>query len=42
VRVAAGLDYLGAAPIRGTRQGGADEQMKVAVQINQARAQWQN
>jgi transglutaminase-like putative cysteine protease len=42
VRVAAGLDYLGAAPIRGTRQGGADEQMRVAVQINQARRQWQS
>jgi transglutaminase-like putative cysteine protease len=42
VRVAAGLDYLGAAPIRGTRQGGADEQMRVAVQINQARSQWQS
>ena len=42
VRVASGLDYLGAAPIRGTRQGGADEQMRVAVQINQARAQWQS
>jgi transglutaminase-like putative cysteine protease len=42
VRVAGGLDYLGAAPIRGTRQGGADEQMRVAVQINQARSQWQS
>jgi len=42
VRVAAGLDYLGAAPIRGTRQGGTDEQMRVAVQINQARSQWQS
>lgn len=42
VRVAVGLDYLGAAPIRGTRQGGADEQMRVAVQINQARGQWQS
>ena len=28
VRVAVGLDYLGAAPVRGTRQGGADEQMR--------------
>jgi transglutaminase-like putative cysteine protease len=42
VRVASGLDYLGAAPIRGTRQGGADEQMRVAVQISQARSQWQS
>jgi transglutaminase-like putative cysteine protease len=42
VRVAVGLDYLGAAPIRGTRQGGAEEQMRVAVQINQARTQWQS
>jgi transglutaminase-like putative cysteine protease len=42
VRVAVGLDYLGAAPIRGTRQGGDAEQMKVAVQINQARSQRQS
>ena len=42
VRVACGLDYLGAAPIRGTRQGGDAEQMKVAVQINQARSQRQS
>lgn len=42
VRVAVGLDYLGAAPIRGTRQGGAEEQMQVAVQIGQARSQWQS
>ena len=42
VRVAVGLDYLGAAPIRGTRQGGDAEQMRVAVQINQARSQWQS
>lgn len=41
-RVAVGLDYLGAAPIRGTRQGGDAEQMKVAVQINQARSQRQS
>jgi transglutaminase-like putative cysteine protease len=42
VRVAVGLDYLGAAPIRGTRQGGAEEQMHVAVQIGQAQSQWQS
>jgi len=33
VRVAAALDYLGAAPIRGARSGGAGETMDVKVRI---------
>jgi len=42
VRVAMGLDYLGAAPVRGTRYGGGGETLKVAVQVEQARQQAQN
>ena len=42
VRVAAGLDYLGAAPVRGTRFGGHGESLKVAVEVGQARAQVQS
>ncbi|HEY1475904.1 MAG TPA: transglutaminase family protein [Pseudolabrys sp.] len=42
VRVAIGLDYLGAAPVRGTRFGGSGETLKVAVQVDQARQQGQN
>lgn len=41
VRVAVGLDYLGAAPVRGTRYGGAGESLKVAVNVAQARVQAQ-
>jgi transglutaminase-like putative cysteine protease len=41
VRVAIGLDYLGAAPVRGTRYGGAGETLKVAVRVDQARQQSQ-
>jgi transglutaminase-like putative cysteine protease len=37
VRVAVGLDYLGAAPVRGTRQGGGTESMEVAVKVQGAR-----
>ena len=33
VRVAVGLDYLGAAPVRGSRQGGDDEKMEVRVLV---------
>jgi transglutaminase-like putative cysteine protease len=33
VRVAVGLDYLGAAPVRGARQGGAGEEMAVRVSV---------
>ncbi len=40
VRVATGLDYLGAAPVRGTRYGGSGETLKVAVQVDQS--QWQS
>jgi transglutaminase-like putative cysteine protease len=42
VRVAAGLDYLGAAPVRGTRYGGGGETLKVAVLVEQARQQAQS
>jgi len=37
VRVAVGLDYLGAAPVRGTRFGGAGEALDVAVHVSEAR-----
>jgi transglutaminase-like putative cysteine protease len=36
VRVAAGLDYLGAAPVRGARYGGGVETLSVAVHVEQA------
>lgn len=42
VRVAVGLDYLGAAPVRGTRYGGGGETLKVAVHVDQARQQTQS
>ena len=42
VRVAIGLDYLGAAPVRGTRFGGSGETLQVAVHVDQARQQAQN
>jgi transglutaminase-like putative cysteine protease len=42
VRVAVGLDYLGAAPVRGTRFGGSGETLKVAVHVDQAARQAQN
>jgi transglutaminase-like putative cysteine protease len=41
VRVAVGLDYLGAAPVRGTRYGGGGETLNVAVHVDQARQQAQ-
>ena len=41
VRVAVGLDYLGAAPLRGTRYGGAGEALAVKVRIEQAAQQTQ-
>src|SRR5260370_975510 len=43
-RVAIGLDYLGAAPVRGTRYGGGMETLTVAVNVDQAGrpGQWQN
>ena len=42
VRVAAGLDYLGAAPVRGTRYGGGAETLAVNVLVKQAQWQAQN
>jgi transglutaminase-like putative cysteine protease len=44
VRVAIGLDYLGAAPIRGTRYGGGAETLSVEVKVEQAGrpGQWQS
>jgi transglutaminase-like putative cysteine protease len=43
-RIAVGLDYLGAAPIRGTRYGGGTETLSVAVTVDQAGrpGQWQS
>lgn len=41
VRVATGLDYLGAAPVRGTRYGGLGEAMEVRVLVDQASRQSQ-
>jgi transglutaminase-like putative cysteine protease len=45
-RVAIGLDYLGAAPVRGTRYGGGNETLTVAVKVEQAgrpgQSQWQS
>ena len=42
VRVAVGLDYLGAAPVRGTHYGGGDETLAVAVKVQQAGRQSQS
>ena len=42
VRVAIGLDYLGAAPVRGTRYGGGQETLSVAVLVDQAGRQSQS
>jgi transglutaminase-like putative cysteine protease len=42
VRVAVGLDYLGAAPVRGARFGGGTETMAVKVHVDQAAVQVQN
>jgi transglutaminase-like putative cysteine protease len=43
VRVAVGLDYLGAAPVRGSRTGGGAEALGVSVRVNdQASRQSQN
>jgi len=41
VRVAVGLDYLGAAPVRGARYGGGAEKLDVAVRVEQIQSQWQ-
>ena len=42
VRVAIGLDYLSAAPVRGTRYGGGKETLAVAVKVDQAGRQSQS
>lgn len=42
VRVAMGLDYLGAAPVRGSRSGGSEERLEVSVVVDHARSQQQN
>jgi transglutaminase-like putative cysteine protease len=42
VRVAVGLDHLGAAPLRGTRYGGDGEALSVKVRVGQAAQQTQN
>jgi transglutaminase-like putative cysteine protease len=41
-RVAVGLDYLGAAPVRGTRYGGGAETLDVRVTVDQAGRQSQS
>lgn len=41
VRVAVGLDYLGAAPVRGSRTGGGDEALEVSVKVGQSARQVQ-
>lgn len=42
VRVAVGLDYLGAAPVRGTRYGGSCEALDVTVRVKPAATQHQS
>jgi transglutaminase-like putative cysteine protease len=42
IRVAVGLDYLGAAPIRGVRVGGTGESLAVTIRLDQASRQAQN
>jgi transglutaminase-like putative cysteine protease len=42
VRVAVGLDYLGAAPGRGSRYGGGAEALRVALRVDQAVRQMQD
>jgi transglutaminase-like putative cysteine protease len=42
LRVAVGLDYLGAAPVRGTRYGGGAEALAVRVRVDQAMRQVQS
>jgi hypothetical protein len=34
--VAVGLDYLGAAPVRGSRHGGSDEKLAVQISVKDA------
>ena len=42
VRVAVGLDYLGASPVRGSRHGGGNEALEVAVIVQQGGRQSQS
>ncbi len=42
VRVAVGLDHLGAAPVRGTRYGGGSEALSVSIRVDQASRQSQS
>jgi len=42
VRVAIGLDFLGASPVRGTRKGGGAEDLSVTIHVDQAAGQMQN
>lgn len=42
VRVAVGLDYLGAAPVRGTRFGGGSESLDVSIYVEQSAGQVQS
>ena len=42
VRVAVALDYLGAAPVRGTRYGGGNEALAVQILVDQSLRQPQN
>lgn len=39
IRVAAALDALGAAPVRGSRIGGLEEQLQVAIRVSQMQMQ---
>lgn len=41
VRVGIGLDYLGAAPVRGAQIGGSEERLAVAVHVDQTSGQQQ-
>jgi transglutaminase-like putative cysteine protease len=42
VRVAIGLDFLGASPVRGARKGGGSEALSVTIHVEQAAGQMQN
>src|SRR5215470_13870315 len=42
VRVAIGLDFLGASPVRGARKGGGREALTVTVHVDQAAGKMQN
>lgn len=42
VRVAIGLDYLGAAPVRGSRRGGGGERLDVRLRVDTGRGQAQS